>query len=169
MNFVSACWPLVCTKIRSCFFSPRPLLDCLLSSCKVAHVFNQCCLSLWGWIFSLFIRGDWERVLKPSFLETPPLRGKTWTKSGRGQVNLETSNKRWAECKSAQGGGEEAPACAGRSLWLLWRREAVNSWQGQGEVQEKDVPLHLIMRIALSFPMPFFIETNFEIKSFILG
>ncbi len=132
MNFVSACWPLVCTKIRSCFFSPRPLLDCLLSSCKVAHVFNQCCLSLWGWIFSLFIRGDWAHVLQPSFMETPPLRGKTWTKSGRGQVHLETSNKRWAECESAQGGGEEAPACAGRSLRLLWRREEGSSEQLTG-------------------------------------
>lgn len=124
IKFVSACWPLVCTKIHSCFFSPRPLLDWLLSSCKVARVMcltGAVCRCGAGSFHSLL--GATECVF-PSFMENSnPLRGKTWTKSGRGQVNLEISNKRKAECESAQGGREEAPVCGWRSLRLLWRRE----------------------------------------------
>lgn len=87
----------------------------------------------------------------------PSLRAKTWTKSGRGQVNLEISNTRWAECESAQGGGEEAPACGWRSLRLLWRGEGevVNSWQGQGEVQKKGV-LSPDYENSIQFPSAYF-------------
>lgn len=155
--------------VRMCLI----MLDCLLSSCKVAHVMCltsavcrcgagsfHCLLGATESMFSSQV--SWKLHRSGAKHEQRAGEGRLiWRSVIRDEQSV--SRLREEERKHLHVGGDHCGFCEEE------RREAVNSWQGQGEVQKKEVPLHLIMRIALSFPIPIFIETNFEIKSFILG